>query len=164
MVQNGSNSGPHDRLLEQAVHDALDRYAPLRVWKHGIEVSASQGAVRLTGHARAQSAKDMAEELVRGVKGVSSVTDEIVCDEDLELAVAQALGADPRTRAGFPGILVGVVFGTVYLKGAVGSDELKRAASEVAGRVAGVRDVSNELAAPAPAAAAKSAPAAPARA
>lgn len=155
MAQNDSNSTRHDRLLEQSVQDALDSYTPLRINKYSITMSASDGAVRLSGSVRSQAVKETAESLARGVKGVTSVSNQIVNDGDLELAIAQALAVDPRTRAGFPGILVGVVFGTAFLKGSVGSEEIKQAAGEIASQVVGVHRVSNELVAPKPAAPAR---------
>ena len=60
---------------------------------------------------------------------------------------------DERTRDAFPGILVGVVFGTVYLKGTAASEAVKKAAGEIVGRIENVRQVSNELVLPAKAAA-----------
>jgi osmotically-inducible protein OsmY len=138
-----------DTQLTTAVRDALMRFTPTRVWEHKIQVDARGGTVVLAGVTRSRAIKETAENLARGVKGVSQVENRIVSDSDVEVAVAQALAADPRTRAGFPGILVGVVFGVVYLKGQVAAAEIKRAATEIAGKITGVQSVSNELIAPA---------------
>ncbi len=149
MSTNTLNSTQRDARMEAAVRDALDRYAPLRMWRHSFQVQASDGKVVLSGSVRSQPEKEMAETLARQVRGVASVENQLMVDSDLELAVAQALGTDARTLAGFPGILVGVVFGVVYLKGTVPSEELKKAAGEIASRVAGVQRISNELRVPA---------------
>jgi osmotically-inducible protein OsmY len=127
------------------VRDALNQHTPRRVWQHSIQIRADAGAVTLTGAVRGQAEKEIAERLARGVKGVSDVQNQLVADSDLELAVAAALNADARTRGAFPGILVGAVFGGVYLKGPVASEETKNAAGEIARRVAGVQRVLNEL-------------------
>jgi osmotically-inducible protein OsmY len=149
-----------EQELTIAVWDALAQYTPVRVWNDAVRVNAQAGTIALSGSVRSRTMKEKAEEIARQVKGVSAVENHLVVDADVELAVAQALGADPRTKAAFPGVLVGVVFGVVYLKGQVATAEVKKAASEVALKVAGVRSVSNELTAPPePVAAAK--PAAP---
>ena len=134
-----------DPNLEQAVRDAQSRYTPLKMWQHSIDIQASDGSVILIGSVRSQAEKEIAEKLARAVKGVTSVENQLVVDGDLEVAVAQALGADARTSSAFPGILVGVVFGTAFLKGTVASEEVKKAAGEIASQVAGVQRVSNEL-------------------
>lgn len=149
MSPNNSGAIQHDANLEIAVRDALDQNALPRIWKHSIQVRASAGTVVLSGAVRNHTIKEIAENLARAVKGTSAVQNEIVVDSDLELAIAQALASDPRTRTGFPGILVGVVFGVVYLKGTAATEELKKAAGEIAGRIAGVLRVSNELMVPA---------------
>lgn len=131
-----------------AVRDALARYTPVRVWDESVVVKAQGSTIVLSGSVRSRSAKEMAAEIVRKVKGVSAVEDHLVVDADVELAIAQALAVDPRTQAVFPGVLVGVVFGVVYLKGHVASTEVKKAATEIALKVPGVRSVSNELTTP----------------
>ena len=131
--------------LARAVQDALMQYTPLRIWKHSLKVIVEDGSVVLTGTLRNHSAKTTAERIARSVKGVTVVKNQIVVDDDVEVAVAQALAADPRTLAGFPGIVVGVVFGVTYLKGTVASAAIKDAATEVAIKLAGIKHISNEL-------------------
>ncbi len=153
MTPNTANSTQHDATLEQSVRNALDRYTPLRVWQHSIQIQANNGAVVLSGCARSQAEKEVAGNLARAVKGVTAVENRLIADGDLEIAIAQALAADARTRDAFPGVLVGVVFGTVYLKGTAVSDDVKKAASEITSKIAGILRVSNELTVPAKAAA-----------
>jgi osmotically-inducible protein OsmY len=145
MTPNTSNSNQHDANLEQTVRDALDRYPPLRMWQHSIQIQANNGAVILSGSARSQAEKQIAGNLARAVKGATSVENQLIADGDLEIAIAQALATDARTRDAFPGVLVGVVFGTVYLKGTAVSDDVKKAASEIASKIGGILRVSNEL-------------------
>jgi len=153
MTPNIDDSVRHDAALERAVRTAMERYAPLRMWRHSYEVQASDGKATLTGNARGQAEKEVAGNLARAVKGITTVDNQLIADDDLELAVTGALAADERTSGAFPGILVGVVFGTVYLKGTAASEAVKKAAGEIASRIQSVRIVSNELILPAKAAA-----------
>ncbi|HEX7588666.1 MAG TPA: BON domain-containing protein [Anaerolineae bacterium] len=149
MTPNIDDSAHHDPSLELAVRNALDRYAPLRMWRYSFQIQASDGKATLTGNTRSQAEKQIAGNLARAVKGITSVDNQMIADGDLELTVAQALGVDERTRDAFPGILVGVVFGTVYLKGTAASEAVKKAAGEIAGGIENVKQVSNELVLPA---------------
>ncbi len=113
--------------LTQAVRDALMQYTPFRVWANQIAIETRSSTVVLSGSARATNVKNTTESLARAVKGVTSVENKIVADDTVEIALAQALAADPRTRAGFPGIQVGVVFGVAYIKGVAASAAMKSA-------------------------------------
>ncbi len=150
---------PQDAELEERVREEVLGYATLRIWGHAFQVQARGGTVRLVGHVRTQVSKETAERVARQVPGVQNVKNELWVDTDLEIAVAQALANDPRTVKGFPGILVGSAFGEIFLKGAVASPEIKSAASEIAAKVPGVREVTNELTVPEAARAAPQPPA-----
>lgn len=156
-----------DEQLERAAVDALVNYSGVRVWADALTIKSQNGVMDIGGHVRTKAEKEVAEEVILKVKGVKDVVSHLFVDTDLEIAVAQALGNDQRTRGSFPGILVGSGFGEIFLKGKVASQDLKKAAGEIAANVPGVRDVTNALEAPeppkpaAPAAAAK--PAAGAR-
>lgn len=134
-----------EEVLINAVRDALSKYDPIRIWGDDVHIGAHGSAITLSGYVRSQSSKEMAGKLASQVGGVSAVENNLVVDGEVEVAIAQALGADPRTQSVFPGVLVGVVFGVVYLKGIVTSPEIKTAAGEIAAKVPGVRTVSNEL-------------------
>ena len=136
--------GQNETLIT-AVRHALDRYDPIRILRDKIQIDANDGTVVLSGIVRSRTAKEIAEKMVRQVKGVNGVENRLIADAEVELSVAQALGADARTQSAFPGILVGVVFGLVYLKGQVPTPEIKKAAAEIAAKVPGVRSISNEL-------------------
>ncbi len=141
---------PADAELEEAAREALLRYGTLRIWGHALRIEAANGVLTLSGHVRTRVSKETAERVVRQVKGVTNVKNELFVDTDLEVGVAEALAHDPRTVKGFPGILVGSGFGEIFLKGAVASQEIKSAAGEIAAKVPGVRAVTNELVAPEP--------------
>ncbi len=134
-----------EEVLINAVRDALSKYDPVRIWGDDVHLGAHGSTITLSGYVRSRSAKEMAGKLASQVNGVSAVQNNLNVDADLELAIAQALAADPRTQGAFPGILVGTVFGVVYLKGAVKTPEIKTAAGEIAAKIPGVQNVSNEL-------------------
>ncbi len=142
-VYDGHNTVDEDLVM--AVRDALDRYTPIHIWGDGVQIDARSGTVTLSGVVRSRSAKETAGRSAKSVKGVSTVDNRLVVDPDVELAIAQALAADPRTQGAFPGILVGVVFGTTFLKGTVATAEMKAAATEIASKIPGVKSVSHEL-------------------
>ena len=151
VAMNRVNGHPvADAELEDTVRTTIQRYGTLRIWGHSLSVEAADGIVTLSGHVRTRVSKTTVEELVRQVPGVRDVTNTLFVDTDLEIAVAQALAQDPRAVKGFPGILVGSGFGEIFLKGAVASQEIKKAAGEIAATVPGVRTVTNELVAPEP--------------
>ncbi len=151
MVKDQVNGrGPSDANLEIAVREAIEASSGTRIWGHAFYIKVVAGVVELTGWVRTVTSKLAAEKTVRAVQGVVDVKNNLVVDTQLEVAVAQALGEDPRTRGSFPGILVGAAFGEVLLKGDVTPQDIKKAAGEIAGAVPGVRVVTNQLLAPEP--------------
>ncbi len=134
-----------EQELALAVRDALTRYTPLHIWDDQVQVTVRGDTVTLSGLVRTGTAKEIAGNLAREVQGVAQVDNQLVVDAETEIAVAQALAADTRLAQSFPGILVGVVFGVVYLKGTVPTLQDKTRANQIALAVPGVRRVSNEL-------------------
>lgn len=152
-----------DQAMTLAAQDALQNYTGVRVWTDALYMQATNGILEISGHVRTHAEKVVTEEVLLKTPGVRDVASHLYVDTDLEITVGRALGDDPRTRGSFPGILVGSAFGEIYLKGAVASQEIKKAAAEIAAKVDGVRSVNNQLEAPeppkpAPAAAAKPVP------
>ena len=64
-----------------------------------MRVAVAEGAVTLRGAVPRAAHRRAARACARGVPGVLGVRDETVADEDLVVGVAQALLADPDTRA-----------------------------------------------------------------
>jgi osmotically-inducible protein OsmY len=154
-----------DTELAERVQKAVDKVFSLHVWSESVSVTVKDGAVDLAGHVRTTALKHRLDTAIWSLQGVLTVKNELIVDTELERTVAQALAADPRTAGGFPGILVGSAFGEVFLKGKVNSQDVKKAAEEIARGVPNVRSVVNDLSAPEPpkpAAPAKPAPAKPA--
>lgn len=139
-----------DEELETSALDAMRGYAGMRVWTDALDFQAHNGILEIGGHVRTHAEKEVTENVIIKVKGIKDVINNLYVDTDLEIAVAQALGNDARTRGSFPGILVGSAFGEIYLKGSVASQDIKKAAGEIAAKVDGVRNVVNALEAPEP--------------
>lgn len=160
MAEAATERTLQDEALTLAAVDALRNYTGVRVWTDALRLKATNGIIEISGHVRTHAEKEVTEDVVLKTKGVKDVVSQLYIDTDLEIRVAKALGDDARTRGSFPGILVGSAFGEIYLKGSVASQEIKKAAGEIAGKVQGVREVNNQLEAPEPP---KPAPAAPAK-
>lgn len=139
-----------DEMLADAVLRAMQNSRNMRVWTDALDIRARDGVIHLSGHVRTHAEKEIMHSVIMSVRGVRDIVSNVYVDTDLEIAVAQALGRDPRTRDGFPGILVGSAFGEIHLKGNVASQEIKQAAGQIAGQVPGVRGVINKLEAPEP--------------
>lgn len=134
-----------DMALAGAAAQALMDYSGVRVWADALKITANNGIVEIGGHVRTRAEREVSENVILKTPGVKDVISHLYVDTDLEIMVGKALGNDPRTRGGFPGILVGSAFGDVYLKGSVPSQEMKKAAAEIAARVQGVQSVINSL-------------------
>ena len=111
-----------------------------------IEASVGDGVVTLSGYASTPTSKALAERAVRQVPGVLGVKSEIVTDNDVEVAVAEALASAAPTR-GQP-IRSHASHGFVKLSGEVDSADVRAAAEEIAAGVADVRGVINHIQAP----------------
>jgi osmotically-inducible protein OsmY len=120
------------RLHDDARFVGIERYT--------LRVDVDAGVVRLQGRVRTTDLKRAAEELARGVRGVLSVTNDVLADDEIarqvEDAMAELRVADVEVR---------VLLGQVTLRGWVESPEQRRAAAHLARSVPGVRSVVNEL-------------------
>lgn len=122
---------------------------------HQIDVEVFRGVVQLNGFVDSTANRDRATTVARGVSGVAQVrnnlqvqtagrtTGEVVDDAAITTRVKAALAADDRTRA--HQINVETRAGVVQLSGFVNNGSAKVAAGEVAGRVANVSRVDNQL-------------------
>ncbi len=133
-----------DEELSARVHEALQRYDPIRTSDSPIQVICSDGLVTLRGVTRTRPMKRMAEVLARRVPGVREVRNELVSDTDLETEVALELGMNERLRKAGGRIRVKSILGVLYLEGDIAAEtleeaeELKALAEEIAGKVEGV--------------------------
>jgi osmotically-inducible protein OsmY len=111
-----------------------------------IGVSVEDGIVKLQGHVISLRNKTRAEEAACSVPGVLALENELVLDQHLVSAVAQALGNDERTR--FQEISVGAQNGFITLNGHVDSAAIRESAETLAASVPEVRGVINYVQAP----------------
>jgi hyperosmotically inducible periplasmic protein len=120
-----------------------------------IDVETFRGTVQLNGYVDSQEAKDAAGRVASSVSGVQKVENnlsiqetnrtagEVVDDNVLTAKVKAALIADPQVKA--HEVNVETREGVVQLSGFVDSPEARSMAADVAKRVAGVKEVRNEL-------------------
>jgi osmotically-inducible protein OsmY len=125
---------PDDELKMDVVEALWNDDLLRRVDLPFVRVTVQDGIVTLEGNVVTGIHRLRAEEIVRKVPGVLDVQNHLIGDEELEIAVAQALGRDERTRRQL--IRVRAVQGIVRLAG-----EVTAAAEEVAAHVPGVREV-----------------------
>jgi osmotically-inducible protein OsmY len=104
-----------------------------------LDLEVHDNEVFLFGHVNGVMHRKHVAELVKGVRGVKAVHNELIADSDLVTEVAQALAADPRTRQ--YQIRVGAFHGWINLSGAVPNPETRTTVETVAARVAHVRGV-----------------------
>jgi osmotically-inducible protein OsmY len=129
------------RVLRGIISFAPALSHPRGEW--AIRVRVAQGIVTLEGHVPAHGFGHMAAQIARRITGVRQVRDRLVADDDLQVAVAVALGRDPRTRAVQPRVRVDR--GRVTLIGRASDAPTRAAAGAVAAAVPGVRGVANQL-------------------
>jgi osmotically-inducible protein OsmY len=108
-----------------------------------IEIVVQAGLATLRGHVNTSGERQRVEDIVQEVRGVQGLENRLVIDREVEVAVAQALGRDPRTRNYI--VKVSSRFGRVFLQGRVPALEIQTAAEEVAATVPQVRSIINRL-------------------
>ncbi len=123
---------PDDELatdVEQALwNDEILRRVDLPF----LHTKVQDGIVILEGYVATSVHRQRAEEIVHNVRGVLGVDNRLIGDDELEIAVAQALGRDERTRR--HRIRVRARHGIVYLSG-----DIVQAALDIAAAVPHVR-------------------------
>ncbi len=136
-----------DRAIAIDVDQALRDDEVIRQLDYqSIAVTVGAGVVLLHGHATTPVSAQRAERAARSVRGVLKVTNQIVTDGEIQLAVAQALAPDARTRG--HRLFVQVRRGVVRVSGEVGSAAVRMAVEAVAGSVPQVRAVINQVSLP----------------
>jgi osmotically-inducible protein OsmY len=135
---------PVDRRTRLDVERVLREYEPLRASRAPISAEVSAGRVRLTGRARTEALRIIAGYIVSFVDGVEAIDNDVVSDDQVIRAVADALAADPLTA---PHVLqVNCRYGTVRLIGEVTSPEAEGRAREIAAAIPTVDEVRSEVA------------------
>ncbi len=137
-----------DREALYRVAGSIARYEPIHASGSLLRLALRDGAVVLSGRVRSQPLKIMAERLAASATAGRAFVSEVVSDAEITINVATALALDPRTSLG--PVFVETSLGNVTLAGDVPSAEMAAAATEVAGAVAGVAEVRNQLVVKAP--------------
>ena len=132
-----------DDVLLREVSEALFDYPRLRIDLRGMIVRAVDGDVWLQGHVSSDLNSRVAEDQLVAIPGLADVHNELIADTDLASRVAAALAQDPRTRDQHIGVYP--VLGDVRLRGTVGTQAAKDAATQIATEVPGAESVTNEL-------------------
>jgi osmotically-inducible protein OsmY len=139
-----------DKLLRQRVVDALDWEPAVDAARVGVTVE--NGIVTLTGHVPNFAQKSAAEELVRRVKGVRGIAEEIrvdigqtnpYLDDDIARRAVAAL--DQNVLLPENSILVKVQQGWLTLSGEVQWDYQRSAAVADLRKLRGVTGISNNI-------------------
>jgi osmotically-inducible protein OsmY len=99
-----------------------------------LNIAVHNGVVTVTGNIASSTHRQRVEDSIRRVRGVRSLQNLPIGDDEVEVAVAQALGRDPRTGRFI--ILVSATLGIVRLSGDVPAVAIDRARA-----VLGVREV-----------------------
>ncbi len=134
---------PDDDLATD-VYQSLRGSPPLRGFGlSSIDVSVSDGVVRLAGHLPNDRLRDEAITAASRTDGVLRVEDQLVIDDELESAVALALTRHPSLQPSK--VLVSADLGKVTLEGEVETDQQVHLAVREAERVPGVVRVENRL-------------------
>jgi osmotically-inducible protein OsmY len=108
---------------------------------HEIDVVVSNGVVSLNGYVMTLTIKARVEQAARTVHDVSDVENHLIADDQVVIAVAQALDHDAQTRE--QTVYVSARNGIVSLSGEVSSAAVRAAVEECAASVPVVRGVLN---------------------
>lgn len=142
-----------DSALTAKVKTALARDSATSVYK--VDVETFRGDVQLNGFVASDEAKSQAGRIAKSVDGVKSVSNNlrvgegersagaVVDDSVITAKVKTALATDPTVAA--HQVNVETREGVVQLAGFVDSGDQKSKASELTRRVAGVKQVDNQL-------------------
>jgi len=133
--------------VQAAVEHALSVAGVLNDGRYNdFALSVREGAVRLRGHVLRTSIKTQVGQLASLARGVRSVDNQLVADNELESEVAQAL---THTALGHQErVFVNARHGIIYLSGRLSSAALRDAIEQCAAAIAHVRAVVNRIEAP----------------
>ncbi len=92
-------NGPDAAALEIAVHDAFTANPDAKGATSGVQVSAKNGTITLSGTADTAADKARAEEIARRTAGVIDVVNQIVVNEPTPVANAEAPFDEKAVRA-----------------------------------------------------------------
>lgn len=130
----------NDRLiLDDVEHAIADDEVLRRIDLPTLRIQVRDGRVLLRGNVATRPHGERIDAIVRKVRGVREVANQLVADDDLAQAVAAALGEDQLTRSDF--FRVASTHGVVRLSTRLLHADAFEAAEAIASRVPGVRAV-----------------------
>lgn len=136
-----------DAALTAEVNKALWEDVLLRRTEYRqIHVKVKNSIVYLYGYVSLPSVKERAERAALKTDSIWKVENLLTIDSELQIAVAQAIGKDPRTKKGR--IFIGSHNGFITLSGEASNLEVRTAAQEKAVSIPKVRGVLNSIRVP----------------
>jgi osmotically-inducible protein OsmY len=131
-------------------------FADTRVKGRQIEVGTAQGLVTLKGTVDSEEARQVSEDIAKGISGTKDVVNELLVaglepgntaqnDEVITAAIKDHIVTDPDTRVKQAGIEVRTSGGIVSLKGEVPDLSTSDHAAWTAWKTPGVKRVDNEI-------------------
>ncbi len=132
-----------DDHIAAEVDHALYEYVLDRPHLACVRASVDGGVVTLRGHVATEEYRARAKGAAERVSGVREVRDQLDVDDDLDVAVAQALREDSRTDPYV--IRVHTTLGIVHLMGRLPSKEDEIVAEGIVSGVPGVRAIVSRL-------------------
>lgn len=135
----------HDLSISDAIAYAIGRLTEVRESRTPVSFSVENGVVTVSGVAFTETLRRRILYAIATTPGVTRVIDRLVDDEDIRIAVAQALADPTALGAGEAHVIVASYQGVVTLSGRVASDQKRMAAIEAARKVAGVQTVIDNL-------------------
>ena len=145
MTTQNIRTKDRDLDLTEAVKDVLHNMDFVRESGLNLQIDVSDGVVTVSGVVLSRLMKRAVLQAIRREPGVHRVIDSLFNDTDLVIAVSQALSVDLVTKQLYE-IKVTSNRGEVTLSGSPRDENLIDAATELASRVPGVRQVVNHLA------------------
>lgn len=145
MAQQPAADPETDLYIYEAVRNALDGLTQVRETRAPLEITVENAVVTIDGAVFTEPMRRAVLFTASTVPGVRKVVDRLYDDEDLRIAVAQALAAAPELREAREPIGVASYQGAITLYGKVNTQEERRAATKLASGVRGVRRVLDNL-------------------
>ena len=133
---NDARSERADRAIERSMRAWLEEQNAVRRGLVRCGVTALNGRATLTGRSRSRTAARGVVQAAGRLVGVTDVVDSIVADDELELAVAGAIGRDELNRRSR--LVVRADFGQMRIGGVFESTEAEAAAMRIGAGVPGI--------------------------
>ena len=132
--------------ITQAFSDQLMSDPALRAFQRTVTIDVQDQVVTLRGYVADQSEAERVARVVRSIPGVMQVDRQLITDDDMALAVTDAIRTNPATRGA--DVQVSAHHGTVDITGTAPDRAAVRRIEALANRVTGAQVVHNMVAVP----------------